>query len=123
MAVNVTEFITKLQEEGLKNLKQAQDLNLAAINDFRKIGKEFGQPGTVPSFENLPTVPQLVEMSFGFAAQALELRKAYTLKIADLIVETQKQAEAQVKAATTTVNGTVANGTVAAPAAKPAPVK
>jgi hypothetical protein len=118
MSVNVTEFISKLQEEGLKTLKQTQDASLAAINDFRKIGKEFGQPGTVPSFENLPTATQLVELSFGFAAQALELRKSYTLKIAELIVETQKQAEASVKAAATTVNGTVA-----APAAKPAPVK
>lgn len=114
MAVNVTEFITKIQEESLKGLKQAQDQNIKAINDFRAFGKEFGQPGTVPTFENLPTATQLVEMTFGFAAQALELRKAYTLKIAELIVETQKQAEAQVKAATTTVNGTVA-----APVAKP----
>ena len=118
MAVNVTEFITKLQEESLKTIKQAQDFNVAAINDFRKFGKDLGQPGTLPSFENIPTATQLVELTFGFATQALELRKAYALKIAELIVETQKQAEAQVKAATPTVNGTVS-----APAAKPVATK
>ena len=39
-------------------------------------------------------------MSFGFASQLLEMRKAYTLKIAEMIGETQKQAESHFKTAT-----------------------
>ena len=118
MAVNVADFVTKLQEEGLRTIKQTQDASLAAIADFRQITKEFAEkPGTIPTLENLPTPTQFVELSFNFAAQVLELRKAYTLKIAEMLVETQKQAEATVKAATVAASTVhTANGaTVAAP--------
>ncbi len=122
MAVNVAEYITKIQDESLKNLKQTQDASLAAMAEFRKLGKELSdKPGTVPTFENLPSATQLVEMTFGFASQMLEIRKAYTLKIAEMLVETQKQAEAGVKAATattTTFNGVTAPVATAKPAAK-----
>ena len=119
MSVNVVEFLTKLQAEGIKTLKQTQDANLAAINDFRNFSKEFSEkPGTIPTIENLPTPTQLVELSFNFAEQFLELRKSYTLKIAELLVETQKQAEATVKATTTTLNGTVHPAAPAKAAAK-----
>lgn len=112
MAVNMTEYFTKMQQEGLATVKQSQDASLAAIEKFRAMGKEFSEkPGTIPTFENLPSPTQLVEMSFGFAAQLLELRKAYTLKIAEMLVETQKQAEATVKQAAGTVSSPVSNGT------------
>lgn len=39
-------------------------------------------------------------MSFGFASQLLEIRKNYTMKIAEMIAETQKNAQANVNAAT-----------------------
>ena len=100
MAVNVAEYINKVQEEGIKSLKQTQDASLAAFNEFRSFTKELTEkPGTIPTIENLPTPTQLVELSFNFASQVLDLRKAYTLKVAELFVETQKQAEAAVKAA------------------------
>jgi len=100
MSVNVVEYFNKLQEEGLKTLKQSQDASLAAFNEFASFSKELQEmPGTTPTTENLPTPTQLVELSFNFASQVLELRKAYTLKIAEMLVETQKQAEATVKAA------------------------
>ena len=35
MTVNVTEYINKIQEEGLATLKQAQDANLAALASIR----------------------------------------------------------------------------------------
>ena len=101
MAVNVTDYFTKMQQEGLATLKQTQDATISALEKFRTMGKEFSEkPGTMPTFENLPSPTQLVEMSFGFAAQVLEIRKAYTLKMAEMLVETQKQAEASVKQAT-----------------------
>ena len=101
MSVNVVDVFNKIQEEGLKTLKQSQDASIAAINEFRSVSKELSEkPGQFPTIENLPTPTQLVELTFGFATQVLELRKAYTLKIAEMLVETQKQAEATVKAAT-----------------------
>ena len=45
----------------------------------------------------MPTPTQLVELSFGFASQFLELRKAYTLKVAEMIAEASKTAETAVK--------------------------
>ncbi len=108
MTLNVVETITKLQEEGLKTLKQTQDASLAALGDFRKFAGELSEkPGTLPTLENVPTPAQLVELSFGFASKFLEARKAYTLKVAELIAEGQKQAEAAVKSTVAQVNATV----------------
>lgn len=101
MAVNVSEYMTKFQSESLAALKETQDASLKAMSSFRDFGKEFSEkPGTVPAFENMPTPTQFVEMSFGFATQLLELRKAYALRVAEMITETQKQNEANFKAAT-----------------------
>jgi hypothetical protein len=95
VAVNVSEYISKLQEEGLAAIKQTQDASLTAIKSFRELNKEVSEkPGTVPAFENIPNATQLVELSFGFASQLLELRKAFTMRIAEMMVDTQKQAEA-----------------------------
>jgi len=102
MAVNVSEYMNKFQEEGLAAIKQTQDASLNAIKSFREFTREMTEkPGSVPSFENIPTPTQLVELSFGFASELLELRKAFTLRVAEMLVETQKQAEANFKAATT----------------------
>lgn len=105
MAVNVSEYVTKLQEESLTALKATQDASLKAFKSFSEINKEIAaeKPGTVPTFENIPTATQLVELSFGFASQILELRKAFALRVAEMMVETQKQNEMNFKAATTPV--------------------
>jgi hypothetical protein len=92
MAVNVSEYMTKFQEESLAALKETQDASLKAMKSFAQFGKEFAErPGTMPSFENMPSPTQFVELSFGFATQLLELRKAYALRVAEMMVETQKQ--------------------------------
>ena len=93
MSVNVLESMNKFQEEGLAALKQTQDASLKAIKSFGEFAKEWSEkPGTLPAFENLPSPTQLVEMSFGFASQLLEIRKNFTLKVAEMLAETQKQA-------------------------------
>ena len=94
MAVNVSEYMTKFQQEGLAAIKQTQEVSLNALNSFREFSKELAEkPGSMPALENIPTPTQLVELSFGFASQVLELRKAFTLKIAEMLVETQKQTQ------------------------------
>jgi hypothetical protein len=109
MAVNVVDFINKIQEEGLTTLKQTQEASLAAMGNLRKFGNELSEkPGTIPTFENMPTPTQLVELSFGFASQFLEVRKAYTLKVAEMIAEAQKQAESTVKNTVAQANQSVA---------------
>lgn len=102
MAVNVSEYMTKFQEESLAAIKETQDASLKAFKSFSEFGKEMAEkPGTVPAFENLPTPTQFVELSFGFASQILELRKAFALRVAEMMVETQKQNEINFKAVTT----------------------
>ena len=56
MAVNVSEYVTKFQQEGLAAIKETQDASLKAMNSFREFTKEMTEkPGTVPAFENIPT--------------------------------------------------------------------
>ena len=101
MTVNVTESINKFQEEGLAVFSRTQDASLEAIDSFREFTKEYNEkPGTLPNFENVPSPTQLVEMSFGFAGQLLEMRKAFTLQVAEMIADAQKQVQANIKAAT-----------------------
>lgn len=117
MSVNVLDYMTKFQEEGLKALKQTQDASLKAMQNFSEFGKEFGKelndkPGTFPAFENVPSPTQFVEMSFGFASQVLEMRKAFTMQIAEMITDAQKQAKSQFDSAKAQYD--------AAPVSKPA---
>ncbi len=101
MAVNVSEYMSKFQDESLAALKETQEASLKAMSSFREFGKEFSEkPGTMPAFENLPSPTQFVEMSFGFATQLLEMRKAFALRVAEMMVEAQKQTESNFKAAT-----------------------
>jgi hypothetical protein len=105
MSVNVSEYMNKFQEEGLAAIKQTQDASLNAMKSFRAFSKEMTEnPGSMPALENIPTPTQLVELSFGFASQLLELRKAFTLKVAEMMVDAQKQAETNFKAATPAPN-------------------
>jgi hypothetical protein len=105
MSVNVSEYMNKFQEDGLAAIKQTQDASLNAMKSFRAFSKEMTEnPGSMPVLENIPTPTQLVELSFGFASQLLELRKAFTLKVAEMMVDAQKQAETNFKAATPAPN-------------------
>jgi hypothetical protein len=105
MSVNVSEYMNKFQEEGLAAIKQTQDASLNAMKSFRAFSKEMTEnPGSMPTLENIPTPTQLVELSFGFASQLLELRKAFTLRVAEMMVDAQKQAEANFKAAAPSPN-------------------
>jgi hypothetical protein len=105
MSVNVSEYMNKFQEEGLAALKQTQDASLNAMKSFREFTKEMTEkPGSMPALENIPSPTQLVELSFGFASQLLEMRKAFTLKIAEMVTDAQKQTEANFKAAAPTQN-------------------
>jgi hypothetical protein len=105
MTVNIAESMNKFQKESLNAIKETQDASLRAFEQFGQFTKEWtSNPGTVPSFENLPSPTQLVEMSFGFAGAILEMRKNYTMKIAEMMVDAQNRVEANVNANTTVNN-------------------
>lgn len=97
MTVNVAESMNKFQKDSLNAIKETQDASLRAFEQFGQFTKEWAaNPGTVPAFENVPSPTQLVEMSFGFAGALLEMRKNYTMKIAEMMVDAQKHVEANV---------------------------
>jgi hypothetical protein len=72
-----TEFLEKAQAEFLSGLKQAQDLNIKAIES---VTAAFKQNGT----NELPTPAQIVEQTFAFSNEVLNARKEYMLQLAGL---------------------------------------
>jgi hypothetical protein len=78
---NYTEFLEKAQAEFLSGLKQAQELNIKAIESVTEL---FKQNGTT----ELPTPAQIVDRTFAFTNELLEARKAYMLKLAALLPKT-----------------------------------
>jgi hypothetical protein len=88
-----TEYFNKVQEDVLTQIKEAQDASLKSMTSLRELAASY--PTTVPAmpkFEGFPTPSEVIEQSFEFAEKFLEIRKAYTLKVAELIETAQKQA-------------------------------
>jgi len=110
MAVNVLDYMNKFQEEGLAAIKETQEASLKAMKTWREFAGEMNQkPGSMPNFENVPTPAQFVEYSFGFATQILEIRKAWALRVAEMIAEAQKQGEASFKSAQANIQQNMQN--------------
>ena len=87
-----TEYIEKVQEDVLNQIKEAQDASLKSFASLREMAASY--PTSVPAmpkFEGFPTPVEVIEQTFDFAEKFLELRKAYTLKVAELVETAQKQ--------------------------------
>ena len=86
------EFFEKAQDEFLKSVQQAQDLNIKTINAWTSL---LTQIPTVDADQTqsvkFPTPVELVEKSFEFTNQLLETRKEYALRLAELATEAQQQ--------------------------------
>ncbi|MBV8639394.1 MAG: hypothetical protein JO322_15040 [Candidatus Eremiobacteraeota bacterium] len=86
------EFFEKAQEEFLNSLKQAQELNVKALESFTTMLTK------APAFDvkdfskmTVPTPSEFVERTFAFTNDVLEARKDYMTKLAELATESQKQ--------------------------------
>jgi hypothetical protein len=88
---NYTEFLARVQGEFLASLRQAQDLNVKTVASLTELASAFPTNSTVPTATELPTPTELVEKSFAFTNELLAVRKEYTLKLAELATEGQKQ--------------------------------
>lgn len=95
-----TEYLTKVQEDVLSQIKEAQDASLKGFVSLREIAGSYPATfPTLPKFEGYPTPTEIIEQSFDFAEKLIELRKDYTLKVAEMIENAQKQtAEATARA-------------------------
>ena len=90
MATDFNQYVTKLQEDTLKAVKQAQDANVAAFQQARELFSEVATIEKLPTLENLPSPTKFVELSFDYANKVLELRKEYALQVAEIFNETAK---------------------------------
>ena len=85
-----TEYFEKAQEEFLNSLKQAQELNVKALESFASLMTK-APAVDVKDFSTLPTPSEFVERTFAFTNEMIESRKEYMTKLAELATETQKQ--------------------------------
>ena len=86
------DYLTKIQDDVLDTIKEAQDASLKSFASLRELGASY--PTTVPAMpkiDGFPTASELIKQSFDFAEKFLEVRKEYTLKVAELIETAQKQ--------------------------------
>ncbi|MBV8082684.1 MAG: hypothetical protein JO293_07300 [Candidatus Eremiobacteraeota bacterium] len=87
-----TEYIEKVQEDVLNQIKEAQDASLKSFASLREMAGSYPTSvSAMPKFEGFPTPSEVIEQTFDFAEKFLELRKAYTLKVAELVETAQKQ--------------------------------
>jgi hypothetical protein len=82
MATTVTDFTDAVQEQMTSGIKQAQEINLAALEVARDFAALF-QPGkgTVALPKGLPSPTKVVDQAYGFAGKLLELQHDYTVRL------------------------------------------
>jgi hypothetical protein len=86
-----TEFLERVQSEFLASLRQAQDLNITNVASLTELASTFPTTSSAPMSAELPTPTEMVEKTFAFTNQMLEMRKEYALKLAELATAGQKQ--------------------------------
>jgi hypothetical protein len=88
-----TEFVHKTQTEILNAVKAAQETNLKAMTSFGEALVEYANKAkSLASVGTLPTPAEMIETSFGFTAQLVELQKNYYVRVAETIAAAQKKA-------------------------------
>ncbi len=95
MADTYVDLISKLQQQGLNALKQAQEAHLAALSTARDIATQLATT-PIPTPDTIPSVSKLTELSSDFATQLLEQQKAYADKLATFFDATRKDVTEQV---------------------------
>ena len=90
MATTVADFAEAVQEQVTSGLKQAQEINLAAVEvarDFAALfqparGNGLGLPKGVPS----PT--KMIDQAYDFAGKLLDLQHDYAVRIVEALTPT-----------------------------------
>ena len=83
MAQTYVELISKLQEQGLSALKQAQEAHLAALSSARDAASEFAA-APVPSVDAIPTFAAVADLYGKFATSVIETQKSYLGQLAEM---------------------------------------
>ena len=83
MAQTYVDLVSKLQEQGISALKQAQAAHLAALSTARETASEFAA-APVPSVDSIPSFSTVVELWGKFATSVLETQKNYVTSLAEI---------------------------------------
>ena len=83
MAQTYVDLVSKLQEQGISALKQAQQAHLAALSTARDAASEFAA-APVLSADAIPSFSTVVELWGKFAASVLETQKSYVAGLAEI---------------------------------------
>jgi hypothetical protein len=95
MATTYLEMISKLQQQSLQALKQAQESQLAALSTAREIATQFAA-APLPTPEAVPSISALTELTSSFATQMLDQQKAYANQLAGFFDAARKDVTEQV---------------------------
>jgi hypothetical protein len=82
------ESLSKLQQQSLDALKQAQATQLAALTTIGQIVADVPAFKPVAAFENLPTFAELTDLNAAFARSILEQQSAYAMQLAGVFTAT-----------------------------------
>jgi hypothetical protein len=83
----LTDFADAVQEQVTSGVKQAQDINLAAIEVARDFAALF-QPskgGSIALPKGMPSPTTVVDKAYGFAGRMLELQHDYTVRMLEAL--------------------------------------
>ena len=95
MAETYVDLISKLQQQGLSALKQAQEAHLAALSTARDIATQLAT-APIPTPDTIPSISTLTKLNSDFATQLLDQQKAYADRLASFFETTRKDVSEQV---------------------------
>ena len=90
MASTYLDVLVKFQEQGLETLKKAQEASIESLDSVREIVEKLPVPPAIPSLEELPTVPQLIELNTKFIERVVAQQKAYGQQLATVFAPIKK---------------------------------
>jgi hypothetical protein len=90
MASTVTDFTDAVQEQVTSGIKQAQEINIAALEVVRDFSALFQPKNGTMSLPSLPGLPKgmpnptkVIDQAYGFAGKLLELQHDYAVRIVE----------------------------------------
>ena len=86
MATTVTDFADAVQEQVTSGIKQAQEINLAALEVARDFAALF-QPtkGTLTLPKGVPSATKVIDQAYDFAGKLLELQHDYAVRMLEAV--------------------------------------
>ncbi len=88
----VTDFADAVQEQVTSGIKQAQEINLAALEVVRDFAALFQSSkasmnglGTLSLPKGLPNPTKVIDQAYGFASKLLELQHDYAVRLVEAV--------------------------------------